>query len=77
MDLQEPENDENVTLEFHEASTNGNLAKVTNFLSRKEEIDLKSPDEKCTLHNAASSRFTEIVKVLLKIGVNINGLDNT
>ena len=41
MDLQKPENDENFTLEFHE--------KVTNLLSRKEEIDLKALNEKCTV----------------------------
>ena len=77
MDLKKSENDKNVTLEFHQACIKGDLEKVTNLLSRKEEIDLKALNEKCTLHNAVSSRFTEIVKVLLKIGVNINGLDNT
>ena len=75
MDLQKPENDENFTLEFHEASINGNLEKVTNLLSRKEEIDLKALNEKCTLHNAVEGRFTEIVKILLNIGVNVNRLN--
>ena len=66
---------EHVTKEFDEASFNGSLKKVTKLLSRKEEINVKALDEKYTLHNALTSRYTEIVKILLKIGVNVNGLD--
>ena len=51
---------EHVTKEFHDASFYGDLKKVTKLLSRKEEIDVKALDEKYTLYNAVSSRFTEI-----------------
>ena len=75
MDLLKSENDKNVTLEFHKACIAGDLTKVTKLLSRKEQIDVKALNEKRTLHKAVSSGFTEIVKILLNIGVNINGLD--
>ena len=65
----------NVTMEFHWACRTGDLEKVTNFLSQKAQIDVKALNEKCTLHSAVSSRFTEIVKILLKIGCNVNGLN--
>ena len=66
---------ERITKAFHEASINGDVEKVTKLLSRKGDIDVKALNEKCTLHSAVSFRFTEIVKILLKIGCHVNGLN--
>ena len=65
----------NVPMEFHWACRTGDLEKVTNLLSQNTEINVKALNEVGTLHNAVNEKFTEIVKVLLKIGVNVNGLD--
>ena len=61
-----------VTNEFHKACINGNVEKVTNFLSRKEEIDVKQLDKKYTLEKAVLYGYSEIVELLLEIGVNAN-----
>ena len=65
----------NVPMEFHWACRTGDVEKVTNLLSQNTEIDVKALNEMGTLHNAVYEKFTEIVKVLLKIGVNDNVLD--
>ena len=72
MDLQKPDNDENVTLEFHEACKRGDLNNVTNLLQRKEEIDVKQLDTNYTLETAVKDGYSVIVELLLKIGVNAN-----
>ena len=64
-------------LEFHEACKRGDLDKVTNLLSRKEEIDVKQLDIKSTLQYAAKNGHLEIVELLLRIGVNVNQKDST
>ena len=75
MDLLKSENDENITLEFHEACKRGDVAKATNLLQRKEEIDVKQLDKNHTLERAVMYGDLEIVKLLLKIGVNVNQKD--
>ena len=72
MDLLKSENDENVTLEFHEACLRGDLVKVINLLSRKEDIDVKQLDKRFTLGYVVQNGDSEIVELLLKIGVNVN-----
>ena len=68
------ENTENVTKEFHDACIKGDLKKVTNLLSRKEEIDVKQLDRNDTLERAVMYGHleSEIVKMLLELGVNVN-----
>ena len=61
-----------VTNEFHKACINGDLKKVTNILSRREEIDVKQLDKEYTLEKAVLYGYPEIVELLLKIGVNAN-----
>ena len=63
---------ENVTMEFHLACIRGDIDKVTNLLSRKEEIDVKQLDKNHTLERAVFYEDSEIVELLLKIGVNVN-----
>ena len=72
MGLLKSENDENVTLEFHEACKKGDLDEITKLLSRKEEIDVKQLDNEFTLAIVAQNGDLEIVELLLKIGVNVN-----
>ena len=72
MILLKPEDEENVTLEFHEACNKGDIDKVVNFMKRKEEINVKELDKKYTLERAVRYRYPEIVELLLRIGVNVN-----
>ena len=72
MDLLKSENDENVTIEFLEACQRGNFDKVKNLLRRKEEIDVKLLDKTFTIGSAVKNGDSEIVELLLKIGVNVN-----
>ena len=64
-----------VTKEFHKASINGDLEKVTNLLNRKEEINVNDLENTNTIHTAVQKGFTEIVKILIKIGINVNDID--
>ena len=63
---------ENVTKEFHEACIEGYLKKVTILQRRNEEIDIKQLDKNDTLERVVGKGCSEIVKLLLKIGVNVN-----
>ena len=63
---------ENVTKEFHEACIKGDLEKVTNLLRRNEEIDIKQLDKNDTLERVVGKGCSEIVKLLLELGVNVN-----
>ena len=72
MDMLKSENDENVTMEFYEACLRGDLDKVTNLLSRKEDIDVKQLDKRYMLEKAVRYGYPEIVELLLRIGVNVN-----
>ena len=58
MGLLKSENDENVTLEFHEACKKGDLDEITKLLSRKEEIDVKQLDKEFTLGIVAQNGDT-------------------
>ena len=60
MDLLKSENDENVTFEFSEACIRGDLDKVTNLLSRKEEIDVKQLDKYFTLQRVVMHFVTKV-----------------
>ena len=44
-------------------------------MKRKEEIDVKQLDKNCTLNKAVRSVDSKIVKLMLKIGVNVNQKD--
>ena len=72
MDMLKPDNDENITLNFHEACKRGDLDKVTNLLQRKEEIDVKQLDKKFTLGRTVQNEDSGIVQSLLRIGINVN-----
>ena len=72
MELLKPENEDNVTMEFHEACKKGNIDKVTNFLQRKEEIDVVQLDNQFTLKRAVQNGDSQIVQLLLRIGINVN-----
>ena len=72
MELLKPENEDNVTMEFHEACKKGNIDKVTNFLQRKEEIDVVQLDNQFTLKRAVQNGDSQIVQLLLRTGINVN-----
>ena len=72
MELLKPENENNVTFEFHEACIRGNIDKITNLMKRKEEIDVKQLDKKHTLKRTVQNEDSGIVQSLLRIGVNVN-----
>ena len=72
MDLLKSEKDENVSLEFHEACKRGDVDKVTNLLQRKEEIDVVQLDKQFTLKRAVQNGDSQIVQLLLRIGINVN-----
>ena len=79
---------ERVTKAFHEASINGDVEKVTKLLStRKGDIDVKTLNEKCTLHKIVDFAIEcfsqkeedaclEVVKVLSEIGVDLEQKDS-
>ena len=75
MDLLKSENDENVTMEFHEACKKGDLDEITNILQRKEDIDVMLLDNQFTLKKAVQNGDSGIVQLLLRIGVNVNQKD--
>ena len=66
----------NVTTEFRLACYYGDLEKLTNLLRRKEEIDAKQLDRCPLLVTAVIKGQLEIVRLLLKIGVNVNQSDS-
>ena len=66
---------ENFTMEFHDACLRGDLDKVTNLLSRKEEIDVKLLDKTFVLESVVMNGNSEIVQLLSRIGVNVNQKD--
>ena len=72
MDLLKSENDENVTMEVHEACKRGDLDKVANLMKRKEEIEMQKLIKYHTLEVAVGHGYQAIVELLLKIGVNVN-----
>ena len=72
MDFCHNENTENVTKQFHQACIKGDLEKVTNLLKRKEEINAKKLDKRNTLESAVMHGKSEIVKLLLELGVDVN-----
>ena len=72
MDLLKSANDDNVTMKFHEACLRGDLDEITNLLQRKEDIHVKQLDKNHTLESTVKNGYLEIVKILLKIGVNVN-----
>ena len=75
MDFCHNGNTENVTKQFHQACIKGDLEKVTNLLSRKEEINVKQLDQNDTLEKVVKNGNSEIVKLLLKLDVNVNKKD--
>ena len=78
---------ERITKAFHEASISGDLEKVTTLLRRKEDIDVKALNEKCTLHKTVyftikcssqkeEDACVEVVKLLSEIGVDLEQRDS-
>ena len=61
-----------ITTEFHQAFYSRDLDKLTNLLRRKEEIDVKQLDECHLLETAARKGQLEIVRLLLRVGFNVN-----
>ena len=59
-----------LTTEFRHAFYNRDLDKLTNLLRRKEEIDVKRLDKCHLLETAARRGQLEIVRLLLRVGVN-------
>ena len=65
----------NVTTEFRLACHFGELEKLTNLLRRKEEIDVKQLERRNLLLRAVMYGQSEIVRLLLTVGVNANQSD--
>ena len=72
MDSNTVLNINDTTIAFHEACINGNLHLAISLLSNKEEIDLTQLEEKNTLAIVIGQEHEEILKLLLKIGMNVN-----
>ena len=72
MDSNTVLNINDTTVAFHEACINGNLHLAISLLSKKEEIDLTQLEEKNTLAIVIGQEHEEILKLLLKIGMNVN-----
>ena len=74
MDSNTVLNINDTTVAFHEACINGNLHLAISLLNKKEEIDLTQLEEKNTLAIVIGQEHEEILKLLLKIGMNVNQL---
>ena len=72
MDSPKIGNAYDVTIAFHEACINGDLHLAISLLNKKEEIDLTQLEEKNTLAIVIGQEHEEIIKLLLKIGMNVN-----
>ena len=73
MDLSALRDALDVTIEFHDACINGDLKKASNlFRNEREEIDVTKLDKRNTLCITVQNKHEEVVKLLLKIGVNVN-----
>ena len=59
-----------VTTEFLLACSDGDPEKLTHLLRRKEEIDVKRLDKSHLLETATRKGQLEIVRLLLRVGVN-------
>lgn len=66
----------NVTTEFRLACHFGELEKLSNLLRRKEEIDVKQLERRNLLLRAVMYGQSEIVRLLLTVGVNVNQSNN-
>ena len=65
-------NTNDITLAFHKACINDDLHLATSLLSNKGEIDVIQIDEMETLFKTVKRQHSEIVKLLLEIGVDVN-----
>ena len=65
-------NSNNLTIAFHEACINDDLHLATSLFRNKGEIDVTQLDEMETLFKTIKRQNSEIVKLLLEIGVNVN-----
>ena len=61
-----------VTTEFLLACSDGDPEKLTHLLRRKEEIDVKRLDKSHLLETATRKGHLEIVRLLLRVGFNVN-----
>ena len=62
----------NVTKEFIQACFRDDLDKLTSLLKRKDEIDVKQLDKWPLLGRAVREGQLEIVRQLIRVGVNVN-----
>ena len=67
----------NVTKEFIQACFRDDLDKLTNLLRRKDEIDVKKLDKWTLLALAVRNGQLEIVRLLVRVGVNVNPTNPT
>ena len=73
MDLSTLRDAIDITIEFHEACINGDLKRASNLLrNEREVIDVTKLDKRHTLCKTVQNKHEEIVKLLLKIGINVN-----
>ena len=76
MDLSALRDALDITLEFHDACINGDLKKASNlFRNEREEIDVTKLDKRNTVCITVQNKHEEIVKLLRKVGVNVNQQD--
>ena len=64
-----------ITFEFHKACINGDMEKVSKLLRKNDEINVSQLDEMGTLFKIVKRGDVEFVKLLLKIGLNVNQQD--
>ena len=66
-----------ITREFHKACINGNLKTVSSLLCKQKQIKVNMLDDKfkSTLCKSVEKNHTEIIKVLLEFGVDVNQFD--
>ena len=61
-----------VTTEFIHACLTGDLDTLNNLMRRKEEIDVKQLDKCPLLKISVRKGHLDIVRILIRVGVNVN-----
>ena len=65
-----------ITSQFRDACEAGNLKKVKNLLARNKKISVKYLNLMYTLNLAVLDGYSNIVKLLVEMGVNVNKADS-